>query len=268
MKWVAMEVRRKQSMLHLVFSEPFDTLCHSILNCKLKKYCLDKWTFWWAKTWLNCWAQRAGINDSMSSWHPTASKILQGYYSLYHSMPSSETRTMRQSILAVHFWLVLNWGSGWHNKLQHFNPEEPLNSRNGPQKPHDALQGNTEFSKGGGIISSTSTSWEVNSWVAALLKSTFFSSMKFTKLYSVTWASAAKWESSLLLSVSKEKINELQFSNTILGIQWCAGWLKKKKSLSPFNFYPLYQSISKYQFQQYPAVIIFKLTPKTGRLPC
>ena len=38
MKWLAMEARRKQSMLHLVFSEPFDTLSHSTLNCKLKKY--------------------------------------------------------------------------------------------------------------------------------------------------------------------------------------------------------------------------------------
>lgn len=94
-----MEVRRKQSMPHLVFSEPFDTLFHSILNCKVKKYCLAKQTFGWTENCLNCWATRAGISDSLSTWHPTASEILQGYDSLYHAISSSETWTMRQSTL-------------------------------------------------------------------------------------------------------------------------------------------------------------------------
>lgn len=104
--------RREQSMLHLVFSQPFDTLSHSILNCKLKKYCLEKWTFQWAKSWLNCWAPRAGINDSMSSWHPAASKICSGtrvcIIQYLHQRPGQWDR-----VQSVYFWLVLIWGGGW-----------------------------------------------------------------------------------------------------------------------------------------------------------
>lgn len=177
-----MEVRRKRSMQHLVFSKPSDTLSHSILTCNLRKHHLDKWTLRWAKKCLNCWAQRAVINDSMTSWHPTASKILQQYKSPGHSVPSSDSWTMKPSTLPVYFCLVLNWGCSWHNKLQNFNLEEPLSSWNGSQRPQEASEGNADFAKGSGIIPSTSTGWEVNSWVAALLKFTFFSSIEVTKL--------------------------------------------------------------------------------------
>ncbi|CAM4628745.1 unnamed protein product [Lepidochelys olivacea] len=65
-------------MLFLHFSKDFDTISHSILACKLKKYGLDEWTIRWIESWLDCRAQRVVINGSMSSRQPVSSGVPQG----------------------------------------------------------------------------------------------------------------------------------------------------------------------------------------------
>ncbi|CAM5174769.1 unnamed protein product [Natator depressus] len=65
-------------VLFLDFSKAFDTVSHSILASKLKKYGLDEWTIRWIESWLDRWAQRVVINGSMSSWQLVSSRVPQG----------------------------------------------------------------------------------------------------------------------------------------------------------------------------------------------
>ncbi|CAM5170319.1 unnamed protein product [Eretmochelys imbricata] len=65
-------------VLFLDLSKAFDTVSHSILVSKLKKYRLDEWTRRWIESWLDRRAQWVAINGSVSSWQSVSSRVPQG----------------------------------------------------------------------------------------------------------------------------------------------------------------------------------------------
>ncbi|CAM4659725.1 unnamed protein product [Caretta caretta] len=69
---------KAMDVLFLDFSKAFDTVSHSILVSKLKKYGLDEWTIRWIESWLDHRTQWVVINGSMSSWHSVSSAVPQG----------------------------------------------------------------------------------------------------------------------------------------------------------------------------------------------
>ncbi|CAM4669872.1 unnamed protein product [Lepidochelys kempii] len=74
----SVDERKAVDVLFLDFRKAFDTVSHSILVSKLKKYGLDEWTIRGIESWLDCRAQRVAINGSMSSWQPVSSGVSQG----------------------------------------------------------------------------------------------------------------------------------------------------------------------------------------------
>ncbi|CAM5130292.1 unnamed protein product [Natator depressus] len=65
-------------VIYLDFSKAFDTVFHSILASKLKKYGLDEWTVRWIESWLDRQVPWVVINRSVSSWQLVSSGIPQG----------------------------------------------------------------------------------------------------------------------------------------------------------------------------------------------
>ncbi|CAM5146722.1 unnamed protein product [Natator depressus] len=74
----SVDMGKAVKMIYLDFRKAFDTVSHSILANKLKKYGLDEWTIRWIESWLDCRAQRVVINGSMSSWQLVSSRVPQG----------------------------------------------------------------------------------------------------------------------------------------------------------------------------------------------
>ncbi|PKU46225.1 rna-directed dna polymerase from mobile element jockey- hypothetical protein [Limosa lapponica baueri] len=58
---------RAVDVVYLDFSKAFDTISHSILIGKFRKYGLNEWTVRWIETWLKDRAQRVVIRATESS---------------------------------------------------------------------------------------------------------------------------------------------------------------------------------------------------------
>ncbi|CAM5169609.1 unnamed protein product [Eretmochelys imbricata] len=69
---------KEVDVIYLNFSKGFETVSHSILASKLKKYGLDKSTTWWLESGLDCRTQQVVINGLMSSWQLVSSRVPQG----------------------------------------------------------------------------------------------------------------------------------------------------------------------------------------------
>ncbi|CAM5125305.1 unnamed protein product [Eretmochelys imbricata] len=78
MRLLVLWMKGKQWMYCFLTSKAFDTVSHSILVSKLRKYGLDECTIRWIESWLDCRAQRVLINGSMSSWQLVSSGVPQG----------------------------------------------------------------------------------------------------------------------------------------------------------------------------------------------
>ncbi|CAM5082457.1 unnamed protein product [Eretmochelys imbricata] len=73
----SVDMGKVMDMIYLDFSKAFDTVSHSILASKLKKYGLDEWTIRWIESWLDHRAQQVVISGSMSSWQPVSNGVPQ-----------------------------------------------------------------------------------------------------------------------------------------------------------------------------------------------
>ncbi|CAM5119188.1 unnamed protein product [Eretmochelys imbricata] len=70
----SMDMGKAVDVIYLDFSKGFDTVSHSILASKFKKYGLDEWI----ESWLDHRAHQVVINGSMSSWQLVSNGVPQG----------------------------------------------------------------------------------------------------------------------------------------------------------------------------------------------
>ncbi|CAM5094510.1 unnamed protein product [Eretmochelys imbricata] len=74
----SVDMGKAADVTSLDFSKAFDTIFHSILASKLKKYGLDEWFIRWIENWVDCQAQLVVINGSIYGWQPVSSGVPQG----------------------------------------------------------------------------------------------------------------------------------------------------------------------------------------------